>query len=183
MPDTSIMLTAELKVHIERCERLIRQEALLERLPDKGAGVKHRYNAYLAEMEIRENLQKKQEFQSGNINEEKEYNKAPVGVSLENDKAHSPKVSNEKDMMRMETNYATHLRIIEEKYNDVRIPVEKIVRRMYEGSLKEAEIQRILNDMPPKYFLTHRETCERAREMAKRTREKELQRLKQQSSF
>ncbi|CCW63535.1 unnamed protein product [Phytomonas sp. EM1] len=179
LPDTSIMQTAELRAHIERCERLMRQEALLERLPDRGAGVKHRYSIYTAELERRKN---EQELQNGENNAEKEGCGSSVGAPLGVGKVNSPaKVRNEETMPYMDPNYATQLRIIEEKYQDVRIPVEKIVRRMYEGSLSETEIQRILKDIPPKYFLTHRETCERMRELARRAREEELQKLKQQS--
>lgn len=156
------MLTADIRQHLHRCERLLRYPALLERLPDKGSGIRQRYEIFTTELKRRETF-----------SEATEPTATPSGPVDKQSEAQ------ELSMLPEDTD-AAQLHAIEQKYRDYRVPVEHHVRRMYGGSISEREIQRILEDVPPTYFMTFAETRAMEKAFAQRSRAEELQRLRQQ---
>jgi len=170
--DPSTLSTAELQQHVERCARLMKHAALLDRLPDHGAGIKERHLRFTEELAAR--ASRKAETPSTETSAE------------EGPSSSSAKRANEEDALRAElSSAATRLAAqaaVMKKYEDHRVSVEANVRRMYEGTLSEREIQRVIDEVPPTFFLTYRETQEMAKESAKQARRDELQRLRAQTA-
>lgn len=162
------MSTAELRVNVERCTRLIAHPALLQRLPDKGESIHHRHSLFTAELARREStvattgvdgttpqLSAKEQRRRDNESAMLAEATGGAGVSLPVDAA----------------------REMGEKYKTYRVPVEETVRRMYEGAISETELQRIIQSVPAGYFLTYEETCAMEKKLAKEARKAELQKL------
>jgi hypothetical protein len=160
------MSTAELRVNLERCSRLVGHPSLLQRLPDGGAGIRHRYDLLTAELKHRE-----------------DYSPEPQSTSVEGgttvSAAEQRRRDNEADKLAeaQASTPADAAREMGEKYRTYRVPVEATVRAMYEGAICEAELQRIIQSVPPGFFLTYEETCAMEKKLAKEARKAELQKL------
>lgn len=161
--DEVTLPTAELRVHIQRCERLLQHPELLERLQDKGASIKERLERFSGELSRRDASVKAHANSSAE--------KLNTRAGNDEEKLAEVKVLSQAEDQRQ----------IAEKYKDRRVPVEEIVRRAYGGSLSEKEIQRILADVPPNFFLTYTETLAMQTAAAKEARKEELRRLRAQS--
>lgn len=160
-PSVDTMTTAEIRVHMDRCERLTARPELLSRLPDAGESIRNRLDAFARELDRRTAAAKREV-----VTQPLESELAPIDAA--------PPVA--------QVCYMSNVAAIMDKYRDRRIPVEETVRRMYGGSISEREMQRIVSEVPPNYFLTYSETLEREREMAKQARREELEKLRQQSA-
>ncbi|KAH9599652.1 hypothetical protein LSM04_004138 [Trypanosoma melophagium] len=193
-PDSDINTVpiSVLFVHIERCERLLRHPLLLSRLPDGGKSIRARHTLYVAERKRREanddaaTLAKSVDDAVGSPRHVKEVlstDSVPKGMDM---MPHGINVSsreldsNNNDETNMEESYKEAVHAMTEKYRNYRIPVEEIVRRTFGGSLSEAEIQRILDDVPPNYFLTHDETLSVQRKLLAEERLDALDMLRRQ---
>ncbi|EPY43798.1 hypothetical protein AGDE_00123 [Angomonas deanei] len=153
--DVTTLSTAELNVHVARCDRLLGQEALLSRLPDKGEKFRVRREMYQKELARRQT----------------EEQVPPTG-----------KMENEQSKLAEEGvgHYREEAIKIGDKYKDRRVPVESTVRRMYEGVLSEQQIQKIIQEVPENFFLTRTETIEMEKENYNERRRLELARLREQ---
>ncbi|KAK7198897.1 hypothetical protein NESM_000856300 [Novymonas esmeraldas] len=161
--DVAAMSTAEVRANLERCARLVTHAALLHRLPDGGASIRHRHTLFTNELEQRR--------VTGEAKAAEVAAAAPAAVE-------ERKRSNEAALLSESGSTATSAaREMAEKYRDQRVDVEATVRRMYEGAVSEGEIQRIIHSVPPHFFLTYAETCEMERQLAKEARRAELQKL------
>ncbi|SCU64277.1 uncharacterized protein TEOVI_000582000 [Trypanosoma equiperdum] len=175
-------LTAQaLQVHIERCERLMKQPALLSRLPDGGNGIRERYSKYLAEVERRKtngaaSALTAQKDGDDEVRDEDEAQSRPAAVEgCQDEKTVG-------DTTTAEVTYEEEARAIGERHRHFRVPVEEIVRRTFGGSLCDSELQRIINDVPPGFFLTYEETMSMERKLMEEERAETLERLRRQRS-
>ncbi|KAG5484805.1 hypothetical protein LSCM1_06631 [Leishmania martiniquensis] len=161
--------TAEIQVNLERCGRLISQSSLLQRLPDGGEGIHRRRELFSKELERRRAVE---------MENSDEHTRAAYSTVTE-----ARKRDNEAALLSEASHGVTEAaREMAEKYEHQRVDVEATVRRMYEGVLSEKEIQRILRSVPPHFFLTYAETCERERRLAMEARKAELQKLAAQAA-
>ncbi|CAJ1019059.1 hypothetical protein Q4I30_001821 [Leishmania utingensis] len=161
--------TAEIRVNLERCSRLISQPTLLARLRDGGEGIRRRSELFTKELERRRTVQ----AVNANVNTHL------VSPTL----FETLKRENEAALLTESTPQFTDIaKEMGLKYKDQRVDVEATVRRMYEGALSEAEIQRILHGVPFRFFLTYTETCEMERQLAREARKAELRKLAAQAA-
>ncbi|GET86726.1 hypothetical protein, conserved [Leishmania tarentolae] len=161
--------TPEIRVNLERCTRLLSQTSLLQRLRDGGEGIRRRHELFTKELDRRHAVEVDTPDASARL----------TSFTL----TEALKRENEVSILSESTHDARDAaREIAQKYKDQRIDVEATVRRMYEGILSEGEIQRTLRSVPPGFFLTYTETCERERQLARDARKAELQRLAAQAA-
>lgn len=161
--------TAEIRLNLERCSRLLSQASLLQRLRDGGEGIRRRSELFTKELERRRTVE------AANCDASAQLAPSTLIEALKRD--------NEAAFLSESTHNSTDAaREIAQKYKDQRIDVEATVRRMYEGILSEGEIQRILQSVPPRFFLTYSETCEMERQLARDARKAELQNLAAQAA-
>ncbi|KAG8347196.1 hypothetical protein ERJ75_000823800 [Trypanosoma vivax] len=150
--DVETLSLPELNAKIERCERLLQHPALLGRLPDGGEGIRSRHALYVSEKAKR-------------VEEAPRADAIPTTEEIP-----SP------------GSYEEAARAVGERHRDFRVPVEEVVRRTFGGSLCESEIQRILSDVPPNFFLTYGETLQMEQRIMAQEREATLERLRRQSA-
>ncbi|AYU76899.1 hypothetical protein LdCL_110018800 [Leishmania donovani] len=161
--------TAEIRLNLERCSRLLSQASLLRRLRDGGEGIRRRSQLFAKE------LKRRHRVEAANGDASTRLTPSTLTEALKRD--------NEAAILSESTHNATDAaREIAQKYKDHRVDVEATVRRMYEGILSESEIQRILQSVPPRFFLTYAETCEMERQLARDARKAELQKLAAQAA-
>ncbi|KAG5483953.1 hypothetical protein CUR178_06951 [Leishmania enriettii] len=162
--------TAEIRVNLERCSRLVSQTSLLQRLRDGGESIRRRRELFSKELERR----------------------CVVETSSSDTRAHLASSTSMEDrkqdnetalLAESARSFTDAAQEIAKKYKDQRIDVEATVRGMYEGVLSETEIQRILQSVPPRFFLTYAETCERERQLAVEARKAELHKLAAQAAL
>ncbi|KPI84760.1 hypothetical protein ABL78_6178 [Leptomonas seymouri] len=171
--ETQGMSTAELRINLERCARLIDHPSLLQRLPDHGEGIRHRHVLFTKEVERREIESAKAKTTT---------DEAPPTTEALERRRRDNETAQLAEASKMATSPADAAREIGEKYKHCRVSVEDTVRRMYEGVVSEAEVQRIVQSVPPSYFLTYEETCAMERRLAKEARRAELQKLAAESA-
>ncbi|KAL7702948.1 hypothetical protein N2W54_005353 [Lotmaria passim] len=164
------MSTAELRVNLERCIRLVGYPSLLQQLPDGGEGIRHRHSLFTEELRRREN--------------ESNYAAATSSSSCSTASAQAQRKRDNEAVKLAEAAVPTAdaAREIGEKYKDMRVSVDATVRRMYDGALSETELQRIIQSVPPGYFLTYAETCAMEKNLAKEARKEELRKLAEESA-
>ncbi|KEG13822.1 putative protein kinase [Trypanosoma grayi] len=189
-----------LLVHIERCERLLRHPTLLSRLPDGGEGIRQRHALYVAELSRRcakdEATTTMREVDKAEVSaqyEEEQSYRTSASAVVEQQVTENTRVkcsapsSNDAGKEPNQANVAESDEkvacAVSEKYKHCRVPVEEIVRRTFGGSLCEAEIQRILNDVPPNFFLTHEETLLMQQKRVEEERLETLERLRRQQQI
>lgn len=153
--DPSAMTRTDLVAHIDRCQRLLANQDLARRLPDGGENLSKRLEVFKEEIRKRDATQD-QENKTDNTNLKKLV---------------EPAENNDEEFHK-------NTAAIVQKYSNYRVDVEAKVRKMYEGSLSEREIQKILEDIPSNYLLTFNETCEMEKNMIKERRKEELANLR-----
>lgn len=154
--DPSAMTRTDLLTHIERCQRLLANTDLARRLPDGGENLSKRLELFQDELRKRDGKQE--------VNEKE----------TEEEKSKLDSTGSDEEEVRKNT------AVIVQKYRNYRVDVEAKVRKMYEGSLSEREIQKILEDIPPNYLLTFDETYEMEKKLIKERRKEELANLRLQ---
>lgn len=93
--------------------------------------------------------------------------------------ARSKKQNDSEEMLEVkETNFNVEEASIAGKYRSYRVSVEKRVRDMYEGSLSEKEIQKIIEDVPSTFLLTQEETEAMEQAIVRQRRKAELEKLR-----
>ncbi|ORC88479.1 putative protein kinase [Trypanosoma theileri] len=189
--DVNTLPTHLLLVHIERCERLLSHPLLLSRLPDGGESIRARHTLFVAERKRREangdaaivaksvdavvpHCKEKGVSSTDDLLKGMDMNPRETNISC--------RQFDSKNILdrNTEESYKEAVQAMTEKYRHYRIPVEAIVRRTFGGSLSETEIQRILDDVPPNYFLTHDETMSLQRKLLKEERLDALEMLRRQ---
>ncbi|KPA77114.1 hypothetical protein ABB37_07429 [Leptomonas pyrrhocoris] len=168
------MSTAEVRVNLERCTRLVGHPSLLQRLPDHGNAIRHRHALFTEELARREAESANASTSTADV--------LSASPTKEQRRRDNEVVQLAEATAGTTTSRVDATREIGEKYRDYRVPVEATVRRMYEGAISEAELQRILQSVPPTYFLTYEETCAMERSLAKEARKAELQKLAAESA-
>lgn len=162
--EVSEMSVAALRIHLERCTRLVAHASLLQRLPDKGESIRHRHALFTAELQKREAASTVAAA-------------AAEATSARAEQNERRREHEDAKLTEAVLSSADVAREMGEKYRHDRVSVEKTVRSMYEGAISEAELQRIILSVPPGYFLTYEETCAMERKLAKEARKAELQKL------
>ncbi|RNE99461.1 putative protein kinase [Trypanosoma rangeli] len=195
--DVRKMAPSALHAHIQRCERLLSHPTLLGRLPDGGAAIRGRHALYVAERSRREAVG---DASSGTTEQDAaeeavrqveqqicQITISPEAASKQTaDKwaeCHASPNTGEwgvEEGERAVESYGDAARAIGEKHRHSPVPVETIVRQTFGGSLCEAEIQRMLHDVPPNFFLTYEETTSMQRRLLAEERQEALKRLQQQ---
>ncbi|RNF13990.1 putative protein kinase [Trypanosoma conorhini] len=192
--DVAKLSPAALLVRVQRCERLLSHPTLLSRLPDGGAAIRGRHALCVAERARREaagdaaSATRQQEAVRPVEGQARGMTTAPEGLSeaAAGGRAgcHASPNTSERSVDEEETaaeSYEDVARAVGEKHRHSRVPVETIVRQTFEGSLCEAEIQRMLHDVPPNFFLTYDETVSMQRSLLAGERHEALKRLWQQT--
>ncbi|ESL08462.1 hypothetical protein TRSC58_03835 [Trypanosoma rangeli SC58] len=195
--DVRKMTSSALQVHIQRCERLLSHPTILGRLPDGGAAIRDRHALYVAERSRREAAgdtssgtteqdaaeeavrQVEQQVSQMTISPEAASKQTTERRAECNASLNTGEWSVEEGERAAES-YEDAARAIGEKHRHSRVPVETIVRQTFGGSLCEAEIQRMLHDVPPNFFLTYEETISMQRRLLAEERQEALKRLQQQ---
>lgn len=152
--DFSSISDSELKAHIDRCNRLLEHDNLLKSLPDKGETIRLRLDLLVTECQKRK---------LGKVHS------LPIGVE-------ERKILHPHSSCSKKFNEGDVASIIQ-KYKDYRVNIEEKVREMYEGTLSEQEIQKMLEVLPPSFLLTWEETREMEKKMIKEQRKSELSKL------
>nr|CCC95235.1 unnamed protein product [Trypanosoma congolense IL3000] len=176
--DVAKLTSLELQAHVERCERLLKHPSLLSRLPDGGSEIVERRTRYLKEIERRESSGE------GGISTGEAARESSDGNGGPGTPTPQVEMVAENGDVRLNkaplATYEEEARVIGERYRHSKVPVEAIVRRTFGGSLCEAEIQRILSDVPHNFFLTHDETIRMERRLMEEERAEMLRRLQRQ---
>ncbi|KAF8302687.1 hypothetical protein TcYC6_0043060 [Trypanosoma cruzi] len=195
--DVTQMELSALLVHIERCERLLRHPTLLSRLPDEGETIRSRHALYVAERSRREvggdasSSRKENDAVEGSVRQvERQISQMTLSTEEKSEKTATMPMECHASLNtdgwtvgaggKAVESYEDVARAVGEKHRHSRIPVEMIVRQTFGGSLCEAEIQRMLCDVPPNFFLTHDETISMQRKLLSEERLEALTRLRNQ---
>lgn len=163
------MSTAQLRVNLERCTRLVAHASLLQRLPDGGENIRHRHALFTTELQRREAEAREEDATTAAA--------AAGGTTALSEQEQRRRANEASQLAEAAESPADAARAMGEKYRHDRVPVEATVRSMYEGAVSEAELRRIIDSVPAGYFLTYEETCAMERKLEKEARREELQKL------
>lgn len=167
--------------HISRCERVLANSGVVQRLPDMGAEVQRRYALYTFERERRSCSSTKTrqaelassttgddgQCPQNSLNESHAFESGRGGRNIFNTEAQT-NVSGIDEAFRAK---------MMEKYRHSGVAIDVVVRNSFGSMLSELEIQRVLDEIPKNYLLTYDETQKKISQLAREERLRELERL------